>query len=164
MTTTYPDIRYAGGPTYGGVLFPFTYSNGTIDLPSSWLPSKNLEPANEGCCIRKLGGDSLVQYIGPNFKNYIYNVTSFGGWKVQNTTSITVYQAGVVTKVQQLGSNNLPTINDASFKVSTNKPSPDFTVYNSSYLFDKPLVISALASNGGTPTTIYITFYTQWDH
>ena len=166
MTTTYPDIRYAGGPTYSGVLFPFTYSNGTIDLPSAWISGKTSAPANEGCCIRKLGGDSLVQYVGPSLKSYIYNVTSFGGYKVQNTTSITVYQAGVVTKVQQLGATNLPSINDASYKVSETAPITDFIQYNSSYLFDKPLVVSAYAKkiSDNTNHTIYITFYTQWDH
>ena len=85
---TYPDIITIGGPTYGGVLLPFTFNNGTIDLPSSWSSGRTLAPANEGVLIRRLGGDSLIQYIGPNFKNYIYNVASFGGYKVSNTSSI----------------------------------------------------------------------------
>jgi hypothetical protein len=167
MSLTYPDIRFAGGPTYSGVLFPFTYSSGVVDLPSGWASGKTAAPANEGCQVRRLGGDFLVQSIGSNFKSYIYNVTNLGGYKVQNTTSIRVTLPGVVTKVQQLGTQNLPaTISTGSFSVSTSAPTADFIQYNSSYAFDKPLVVQADAKpvGGGSTITLYITFYTQWDH
>jgi len=166
MTTVYPDIRFAGGPTYGGVLFPFTYSSSTLDLPSSWSQPTSA-PANEGTQVRRLGGDSLVQNIGTNLKNYILNVTNFGGYKVQNTSSIRVVLPGVVTKVQQLGTQNLTaTIDGGSYKVSESAPTADFIQFNSSYLFDKPLVISAYAKkiSDNTYNTIYITLTTQWDH
>ena len=167
MTSIYPDIRFAGGPTYGGNLFPFTYSNGTLDLPSGWSTGKTLAPSNTGVQIRRLGGNSLIQNIGTNFKNYIFNVANFNGYKVQNTSSIRVVLSGIATKVQQLGVQNLPaTIDAGSYKISESAPITDFIQFGSTYLFDKPLVISANAKNltSNAVLTIYITFYTQWDH
>ena len=167
MSLAYPDIRFAGGPTYDGVLFPFTFRSGIVDLPSNWVSGKTEAPGNDGVQIRRLGGDFLAQNIGANFRNYIFNVTNFGGYKVQNTTSIRVVLPGVVTRIQQLGTQNLPDDIDAgSFKVSEQAPILDFIQFNSSFAFLKPLVISASARkiSDNSLKTIYITFYTQWDH
>ena len=167
MSTTYPDIRFVGGPTYGGVLFPLSYSSGVIDLPSSWITGKTLAPANEGVQVRRLGGDFLAQTLGNNLKNYIFNITNFGGYKVTSTSSIRVVLPGIVTKVQQLGLQNLPvTIDGGSFKVSESAPVNNFIQYGSSFVFSKPMVLSATATriSDSVSKTIYITFYTQWDH
>ena len=170
MTTVYPDVRFAGGPTYDadsgdGVryqLFPFTYSSGTIDLPSSFLSTiSSTLPSNGGVQVRRLGGSNLVQTVGNNLKSYIRTVnTGWGQGSIGGSVAITVAQPGVVTLVQQLGLNNLPaTIDAGSYKVSTDAPTTNFVQYGSTWLFDKPLVIKV---NTGTP--FYITFYTQWDH
>jgi len=165
----YPDIITVGGPTYGGILFPFTYSNGTIDLPSGWATGKTNSPANERALIRRLGSDSLIQYIGSNFKNYIFGITSFSGYKVSNTSSIKVVQPGIAIRVVQLGPQNLPTIDpDESFKVSESAPVAGFIQYPGTYVFGSPLVLSATATPlsppGSSSRTIYITFFTHWYH
>ena len=162
-----PNIITIGGPTYGGVLFPFTFSSGTLDLPSGWGTGKTAAPANDGALIRMLGGNSPVTSVGTNLKNYILNVSNFGGYKVQNTSSISVVSGGIVTRVQQLGTQNLPTIiSNSSYKISTFAPVTGFVQYASSWVFDEPVVISAMAKNLSTNaiTTIYITFYTHWYH
>jgi hypothetical protein len=169
---SYPDVRFAGGPTYQPLsgpplLFPFTLSNGTLDLPSSFTNTS--VPRNDGVFIRRLGGDTLVQSIGSNLRNYIKNTQWSDGtttWVIPNASSIAVSMNGVVTRVQQLGTQNLPAnVAAASYKVSTYIPT-GFIQYGSSYLFDAPLIVSASAQplGGGSTRTIYITFYTQWDH
>jgi hypothetical protein len=169
MSTVYPDVRFAGGPTYdadttAGVrhqLFPFTYSSGTLDLPSSFLSTISTTlPGNGGVQVRRLGGSNLVQTVGNNLKSYIRTVgTNWGQGAIGGSVAITVAQPGIVTLVQQLGLNNLPaTIDAGSYKVSTSAPA-NFIQYNSTWLFDKPLVIKV-----NTATPFYITFYTQWDH
>lgn len=170
MTTVYPDVRFAGGPTYdaeagGGVrnvLFPFTYANGALDLPSSFLGTiTSTLPGNGGVQVRRLGGSNLVQTVGNNLKSYIRTVgTNWGQGAIGGSVAITVAQPGVVTLVQQLGLQNLPAeIDTASYKVSTSAPTTNFVQYSSSWLFDKPLVVKV-----NTATPFYITFYTQWDH
>ena len=80
MTTVYPDVRFAGGPTYDAeagagvrnVLFPFTYSSGTIDIPSTFISTiGSTLPGNAGVQVRRLGGSNLVQTVGNNLKSYI---------------------------------------------------------------------------------------------
>jgi len=170
MTTVYPDVRFAGGPTYDAdagadvrnQLFPFTYSSGTIDLPSSFLTTiGSTVPGNGGVQVRRLGGSNLVQTVGNNLKSYIRTVnTGWGQGSIGGSVAITVAQPGVVTLVQQLGLDNLPaTIDAGSYKVSTTAPTTNFIQYGSTWLFDKPLVIKV-----ATGTPFYITFYTQWDH
>lgn len=73
MSLVYPDVKFVGGPTYdvGGtkLLFPFTYKNGVLDLPSSF--SSTTAPANDGVQIRRLGGTNVVNSVGPTLKNYL---------------------------------------------------------------------------------------------
>ena len=178
-----PDVRFAGGPTYNNgtraVLFPFTLSSGTLELPANFYggtggtATLRLAPGNEGAFIRRLGGSVLVQKIGNNFKNYVKNTVWTDAvasppvsYTIASTASINVIQNGTATLVQQLGWQNLPAnVEAASFRVSTSRPT-NFIQYGSSYLFDAPLIISAVGtpSTGGASSTIYITFYTQWDH
>jgi hypothetical protein len=167
MSSTYPDLRFASGPTYNRVLFPFTYSNGVLDLPASFLTTIGTNaPENAGVQVRRLGGDYLVQRLGPNLKQYLYNISIFDGYKIQNTSSIQISLPGIVTRVQQVSLTNLPEINTTSYKVSETAPTPDFIGYNGCYLFDKPLVISAYAKRLGDNTyhTIYVTLYTSWNY
>jgi len=173
---SYPDVRFAGGPTYQGtfagnptpVLFPFSFNNGTLDLPAGFTGGQNgtatpyTQPGNGGTFIRRLGGDSVVSALGTNLKNYIKNTPWHDGTTAYTVTgSINIVAGGQVTKVQQLGPQNLPAnVEAASFRVSTSQPM-NFVQYGSSYLFDAPLIISATTT---TAPIIYITFYTQWDH
>lgn len=177
-----PDVRFAGGPTYNNgaraVLFPFTLSNGTLDLPANFYgggtSTAYIAPGNAGTFIRRLGGGILIQKIGTNFRNYIKNTIwidalaspSPVSYTIPSAASINVAQNGTGTLVQQLGWQNLPAdVEAASFRVSPTKPT-NFIQYGSSYLFDAPLIVSAQAQAGGSGplVTIYITFYTQWDH
>jgi hypothetical protein len=174
MSLVYPDIKFVGGPTYtdGGakILFPFTYKNGMLDLPTSSLTAIGTNaPANDGVQVRRLGGDYVVQSVGATLKSYLYGVTNLGGYKIQSAGSIQVSLPGVVTKVQQLSLANLPaSINSTSYRVSESTPVTDFLGYSACYVFDKPLVLSASAkvyNDSGSPTrTIYVTLYTSWDH
>ena len=171
MSLVYPDVKFVGGPTYdvGGtkLLFPFTYKNGVLDLPSSF--SSTTAPANDGVQIRRLGGTNVVNSVGPTLKNYLFGVTNLGGYKIQSASSIVVSLPGIVTRVQQLSLANLPaTINSTSFKVSESVPVTDFLGYTPCFVFDKPLVLRASAKvwdNAGSATrNIYVTLYTSWDH
>jgi len=171
MSLVYPDIKFVGGPTYDvagtKLLFPFTYKNGMLDLPSSF--SSTAEPANDGVQVRRLGGDNVVNSVGTTLKSYLYGVLNLGGYKIQSASSIQVVLPGVVTKVQQLSLANLTTtINSTSYKVSESVPVTDFLGYTPCFVFDKPLVLSASAkvwNNGSSATrTIYVTLYTSWDH
>jgi hypothetical protein len=178
-----PDVRFAGGPTYNNgtraVLFPFTLSSGMLELPANFYGGQGgtatvcIAPGNAGTFIRRLGGGVLVQRIGNNFRTYIKNTVWTDAvasppvsYTIGSTASINVVQNGTATLVQQLGWQNLPAdVEAASFRVSTSRPT-NFIQYGSSYLFDAPLILSATATptGGGASTTIYITFYTQWDH
>lgn len=177
---SYPDVRFAGGPTYASgvntLLFPFSYSSGTLELPSTFqngLPfvsPTGVPPGNAGVFIRRLGGNSPVTRLGPNLVNYIRKTLWVDGantYKISATTAVSIVANGIVTKVQQLGLGNLPpSINSASYKVSTNVPA-NFIQHASSFLFDAPLIVSAgtAADSPNRPNTlVYITFYTQWDH
>jgi hypothetical protein len=169
MSLVYPDVKFVGGPTYDvegtKLLFPFTYKNGVLDLPSSF--SSTSAPANDGVQVRRLGGTNVVNSVGPTLKNYLFGVLNLGGYKIQNTSSIAVVLPGIVTKVQQLSLANLPaTIDSTSFKVSESVPVTDFLGYNACYMFDKPLVLSAYAQkiSDSSYHTIYVTLYTSWDH
>lgn len=179
MSNTFPYVKFAGGPTYGNQLIPFTYSNGVLDVPSNWVSGKTLPPTNNGVVINRLGGNNSVMNIGTNLKNYIFNVnwytdatgTTGNYYKITNASTIRIptnwVGLGIVTRVQILDTTNLPQkIDTSSYKVSTSLAVPNFNIGTAVFLFDSPVVIQATAQlNGsGASTTIYITLYTQWDH
>jgi len=184
---SYPDVRFAGGPTYLSgsdvLLFPFSFNRGVLDLPATFVSAQAAaaqaivnaggpesaqaaaaEPKNAGVFIRRLGGNSPVTVLGPNFLSYIRNTKWNNNGTIYSFASnaqVRITANGVVTKVQQLGLANLPSeVDAASYKVSTTVPT-NFIQYASSYLFDAPLIVSATATSGAV---VYITFYTQWDH
>jgi len=126
-TKNVPLNSYVSGPTYinpsignfgevPSLLFPFNYlKNGMLELildpyfigiqeANYIFPGyNNLHP------VRHLGGHNMVTSIGPELINYItviYNnkYNSAGG-----VSSVTVYQPGIVTKVQTLDVANLGT-------------------------------------------------------
>ena len=176
-----PDIVYVGGPYYDDpqsnkVLFPFTFKNGSLDINpiNGFDVTSGIKPKNVGTTTgglaRRLGGLNLVQTIGTNFKNYIYNCTwgDDSSWDVSSISSIKVQTPGIVTRVQQLNyTENLPSyINPTgdAFIVSNNAPTDfalDTTNFGATYVFEKPLVVSINTVGQGTQ---YITFFTSWDH
>jgi hypothetical protein len=122
-----------------------------------------------------MGGLHLIQSIGPNFRTYLQNVI----WQTEDpipykASNITVYKPGLVTRVQQLSSQNLPNDIDPDYSyVSSSKaPVDDFLLdiegYGTTYAFEKPLVLSVDATRNESPFDSlgkqYITFYTSWDH
>jgi len=180
---SFPDVRFAGGPTYLSgsdvLLFPFSFNRGVLDLPATFVSAQAAaaaaatgdaakaaaaEPKNAGVFIRRLGGNSPVTVLGPNFLSYIRNTKWNNNGTIYSFASnaqVRITANGVVTKVQQLGLANLPSeVDAASYKVSISQPT-NFIQYASSYLFDAPLIVSATATSGAV---VYITFYTQWDH
>jgi len=186
-------IHYVGGPCYNGplgrkLLFPFVFKNGTLEINpingfSLTSPDIPLNVSSgSGGLVRLHGGLNLVQEIGPNFRTYILNCQWTDGtynYAITNTTAISVYTAGVVTRVQQLDyvDNLPPTVNPvAGYVISTTAPTEGFT-FNSlqnfgvTYAFSKPLVIAATAVPTPVPSgtalpaqTIYLTFFSSWDH
>lgn len=185
-----PDVQFVGGPYYRRIadpqklLFPFIFEKGALEIKiindfdvMSTIPPLGIRPADEGGIARCMGGLRLVQSIGPNFLTYIQNVI----WETDNVSpiqykasNVKVYKPGVVTRVQQLSSQNLPNDIDPDYSyVSSSKaPEGDFILgiegYGSTYVFEKPLVLSVDATRNDDPSISlgkqYVTFYTSWDH
>jgi hypothetical protein len=188
-------IHFVSGPLYTGtgggkILFPFTFKNSVLDINP--INGFDLTGGNKpsfvgtgtGGLVKLQGGLNLVQQIGPNFVTYLKNCTWTDNTNdYSSLTNISVYKPGVVTRVQQLDdSSNLPEyinppfdILNNGYVISMNAPEEGFnstslTNYGVTYVFKKPLVISATATanpQNADPdftTTIYLTFFTSWDH
>ena len=177
MASAFPDVVYASGPTYWNnsqqqhMLMPFTYSNGTLEIPVGTYPSgptgQDSEPiGNAGVTIRLLGGINQVTSIGPRLQAFLRSKT----WSNYKPTSdaITVASPAIITRVQQLSSNYLPsTWNNSAYKVNVgpwNKS--NFIGPSSVYAFNKPLVLQMKGklNDAGNAVTICITLTTSWDH
>lgn len=191
-STFLTDVQFVGGPYYirrtmdpQKLLFPFIIEKGALeiklindfDISIEPQPPLGIRPLDEGGIARRMGGLHLVQSIGPNFLTYIQNVV----WETDGltpanykATNVKVYKPGLVTRVQQLSSQNLPNdINpDFSYVSSSKAPEDDFYLpvegYGATYAFEKPLVLSVDATCNESPFESlgkqYITFYTSWDH
>lgn len=183
-----PYVNFVGGPCYldsygNKILFPFTFNNGTLDINpinDFSLTSGDIPVAigtGDGGLVKLLGGNNLVQNLGPNFKTYIQNTKWDGTSAISNIISIDVYQPGIVTRVQQLDyrlDSNLPqNINPAlyTFSLSSNAPSANLgfdylTNSGVTYAFYKPLIVSVTVPvSVSVPSGIqYLTFYSSWDH
>lgn len=165
------------GPCYfdsglgDNVLFPFTYSNGVLDLninpaantfEADMITTTGNAPSDDNdLCIKQMGGTGLVRALGPNFVAYIR------AWRtatIDAGSPVSVYIPGVVTKVQQAP---VSAMNDAGiFEVSTVAPASDEYIagdavnnYFTSWVFKKPLTITII--EGGVTT--YITLRTAFD-
>lgn len=162
------------GPYYndsliGYTLFPFTYENGVLDLalidnmavflnsPSPPLSTADSGQTNSSYLYKLLGGNGLVQSLGPNFLKYI------NGWQATNpqNSSVLIYSQGVVTKVQASPKNFL--LSGKVFRSSATPPSGDgyiagndTNLYRTTWVFKQPLTI-AVTSDG---VTTYVTFST----
>ena len=172
-------IQYVGGPYYIDLagdaqkcLFPFTFKNGQLEI--STATGFDLESGDKplngsgGFQVSLLGGLDLVQSIGTNFKNYVYNCRwgADSSWDVASLNSIKIHTPGVITKVQQLNVDALPINIDPNgdATVVSAIPPGEFVAghanYGSAFVFERPLVLSLTTVGNGTQ---YITFYTSWD-
>ena len=145
--------------------FPFTYSNGVLDIQyiddfeADMVTSTGNAP-NRGPndnAVQLLGGESLVTSLGDNFKSYIR------AWKnitIDSGSPIEIYIKPTVQKVQ-LALN----IDDSTvFSESTVPPSGDnYTFgsednkYRTTWIFKTPLTFTIVESG----VTKYITFNSQ---
>lgn len=187
-TKNLPLNTYVSGPTYinpnfntvgntPSMLFPFNYlKNGMLELvpDESFLQiqeSNYLFPGyNNLRPIRLLGGQNIVTDIGPLLVNYItviYNnkYNASGG-----VSSVSVYQPGVVTKVQTLDAGNLgytffpdnANPSDAQSGDSSRPPNPNYTMgtaensWFTTYVFTSPLTLQITFNAPGD--TRYFTF------
>jgi hypothetical protein len=162
------------GPSYVSetldhdILFPFTWSNGTLDInliddfQAQMIDSSGNAPSDEcDFIVRQMGGPRIVNAIGENFKNYI---RSWRAATININSAIDVHIPGVVVKVQMADVNHM---DDSSVAlVTTSAPSADnFTFgssankYRTTYCFKQPLTLRLRESG----QTTYITFRTTFD-
>ena len=152
-------------------LFPFSYSNGVLDINYSgnsfetiMVDSTNQEPDNEtDTAIRVLSGPYLVNSLGDNFKAYI---RAWRDGSIDAGSPINVYIAPQIMRVQEVDTDNITASSGSSYRISTNPPSGDGYVAGNSandfyttYIFKTPLTFTIV--EGGV--TKYITFITYLD-
>jgi hypothetical protein len=169
---------YVNGPGYddssmGGieVLFPFTYSNGVLDLninpAANSFEADMIDISNNGpsdsvdVAVKLMGGLGLVRALGPNFLRYI---RAWRDGSIDANSPITIYTPGVMTKVQQIP---IGAMTDEKTATISSEP-PTSTEYVSgnqannfmtAWVFKHPLTITILESG----IIQYITFSTVFD-
>ena len=146
-------------------LFPFTYSNGVLDIQyidsfqADMVAMPNEDPLTDpDVAVQVMGGPELVRQLGANFVSYIR------AWRATDAgTPVTIYSNGIVLKVQAIRSSF---VGDESFEVSTAPPPSDnYTMgaaanaYRANWVFKSPLTITTI--EGGVKQ--YITFASRFD-
>jgi hypothetical protein len=152
------------------VLFPFSYSNGVLDISYSgnrfkqqMVDSLNQSPNGEtDTVIRVMGGPQLVSSLGDNFKAYI---RAWRDGTIDAGSPILIHIAPQVFRVQEAEYNSI-NAGGSSYRISTQPPSGDtYTIgseldqYRSVYVFKTPMTISIVESG----VVQYITFRTLLD-
>jgi hypothetical protein len=169
---------FVNGPSYedssmGGinVLFPFTYSNGILDLninpaansfEADMITDLNEKPLdNNLLAVKLMGGLGLVRARGPNFLRYI---RAWRDGSIDANSPINIYTPGVMTKVQQIPNSAME--ENETAMISSEPPSSTEYVfgnqannYMTSWVFKHPLTITIVESG----VTRYITFSTVFD-
>jgi hypothetical protein len=153
------------------LLFPFSYSNGVLDITYSGNNFKettvdvvNVDPIDESVtAIRIIGGPFLVNSLGNNFKEY---VRAWRDGTIDSGSPINVHIAPTLLRVQEAALTNLNANNGNSYLISEQAPSGEniitgdtLTNYNVTYIFKTPLVFTIVESG----VTKYITFRTALD-
>ncbi len=150
--------------TYGLLPFPFTYSNGVLDIQyidnfeADMVTDTGNEPNNEPAnAVQLLGGSSLVTSLGDNFKSYI---RAWRDGTIDVGSPIEIYVKPSVQKIQ------VTTFVDdsSSWRVSTTPPTGDnYTVgsvennFRTTWIFKTPFTFTIVESG----VTKYITFNSQ---
>jgi hypothetical protein len=153
------------------VLFPFSYSNGVLDISyqgnnfeADNVTTPNIAPLDEtDTAIQVLSGPYLVTSLGNNFKAYI---RAWRDGTIDADSPIDIYIAPQMFKVQEADTANIDANNNNSYKISTRPPVSDnytagsiATQYNTAYVFKTPLTFTIVESG----VTNYITFRTLMD-
>lgn len=143
---------YYENPLDFDVLFPFTYSNGVLDITFEGNTFEQEMITNTGTApnenpdtnIRILSGARLVTAIGENFKAYI---RALRDGSIDVGSPINVYQPCQVLRVQQVDHEH---IQDSSVYEFTNIPPtgdnyiPSSSYGKSTYIFKTPLTITVV--------------------
>ncbi len=152
-------------------LFPFTYSNGTLDITyegnnfeSVMVTTTGVAPPDSeiDTYVRVTSGPYLVTRLGENFKAY---VRAWRDGTIDAGSPIEIYVAPQVFRVQEADASNI-SIEDQSYLVSTSPPAGDNYIagdasndYRKACVFKTPLTFTIVESG----VTKYITFRTIMD-
>jgi hypothetical protein len=153
------------------VLFPFSYSNGVLDISYSGNNFKaemvddldNSPNGEASTAIRVTGGPQLVTSLGENFKAYIR------AWRaefIDADSPILIHIAPQVIRVQEVDYDSVNSISGESYRISSQPPSGDTYIvgndanqYRTTYVFKTPLTFTIVESG----VVKYITFRTIMD-
>jgi len=171
-TFTKPEsVSYYDTDRNSRVLFPFTYSNGILDISyenntfkSQMVDTLNVSPSGEiATIVRMMGGLQLVSSLGDHFKEYI---RAWRDGSIDAESPITLHIAPQVFRVQEADNQNITAVDSSPVKISTVVPSGDtYTTgselnhYRSTYLFKTPMTITIVESG----IVQYITFRSVLD-
>ena len=162
-------------------LFPFTYSDGLLDISydgnrfkEEMVDTLNQSP-NEfedeedeiryeiSTAIRMAGGPQLVSSLGENFKAYI---RAWRDGTIDAGSPILIHIAPQVIRVQEVDNNAVNSVTNDTYRISSQPPSGDtYTVgndanqYRTAYVFKTPLTFTIVESG----VVKYITFRTIMD-
>jgi hypothetical protein len=153
------------------LLFPFSYSNGVLDISYSgnnfkadMVDTLNQSPENEtSTAIRVTGGPQLVSSLGENFKAYI---RAWRDGSIDAGSPILIHIAPQVIRVQEVDYDSVNSNSGSVYQISSQPPSGDTYIvgnesnqYHSTYVFKTPLTFSIVESG----VVQYITFRTIMD-
>jgi hypothetical protein len=155
------------------LLFPFTYSDGVLDISyddnrfkeemvdtpnQSPNESDDDDPDELATLIRIMGGAQLVSSLGENFKAYI---RAWRDGSIDAGSPISIYIAPQVMRVQEADFNYINASSSDEYTISSRAPSGDAYVtgnnvnrYRATYVFKTPLTITVVESG----VVQYITF------
>ena len=153
------------------VLFPFSYSNGVLDISYSgntfeadMVTQTGISPGSEtDIAVRILSGPRLVTSLGDNFKAYI---RAWRDGSIDSGSPINIYVNPQVLLVQEAQEENINANSGNSYQLSTLPPGSDTyptgavaNNYQTKYVFKTPLTFTIIESG----VTTYITFKTAFD-
>jgi hypothetical protein len=159
------------------VLFPFSYSNGVLDISYASNSFKEEmvdtlnrppnvdeeDPEESSTAIRVMSGPQLVSSLGENFKAYI---RAWRDGTIDAGSPILIHIAPQVIRVQEVDNNAVNSVTNDTYRISSQPPSGDtYTIgvdanqYRTTYVFKTPLTFSIVESG----VVQYITFRTIMD-
>jgi hypothetical protein len=153
------------------ILFPFSYSNGVLDISfegndfeSIMVDNLNVGPGGETqTAVSILSGPYLATSLGDNFKAYI---RAWRDGTIDAGSPINVYIAPQLLKVQEADYANIDANSGDPYKISTTPPVSDYYTagdatnkYQTKYVFKTPLTFTIIEDG----VKKYITFRTKFD-